>query len=1179
MNTKNSLELDFIDSIWNCFMSRIKILIKHWSIALHVYSLIIFSPSILFAQADPPIDFKPLTFASPNVSSLGKYGQLPVDISSGVPNISIPLYEIIEGDIRIPISLSYHAAGIKVEEQASWVGLGWSLQSSGTLSREVRGQEDDDVGGFYHSGGAMINEIVPTYRFPPVYNSLLTGFDVDTDAKRETLLALSATYDSESDIYSFNTANGLTGKFFFTNQGEISSMPFQNIDIQYLNNLPDVSISGWKITDPKGLKYTFGSRESIQTDDGRIASNTWFLDSISDLNKSKVKFNYKHYTHGYWNFQWERLGGGEPGGALNESYYGFNSVTTRILDSIVSNNMKVIFYAHKNRSDIENDYRLDSLIVLNSDNQLIRRVAFQYSYFEGAGAPHDFYETNNKRLKLDGIVINGQEKYSFEYNETELPSRFSKDQDLWGYYNAANNTSLVPAYLEPLTSPDVVIEGTGNRAPNRNAMQACILKKINYPTGGATLFEYEPHQIRTKKFNCIPCFLFYKDTTAVKTYGVNNGNYVTTEINYSYGSGRIKFETFPIQEVPGWKNKVVIDLLEGTTLIWRKNAEELTELIAPFGNYTLKVYGNTSETIYFGLTMKWKKPSEVISAGNNPDVNMTIGGLRIKNLTDYDPITNKQLVTNYKYQLEEDTTVSSGSVVNFPVHYERFFAPALWFDQNCNLLGLAPNHPLNLPSAWRYTSFSSEPLQFSGSQYVGYSTVVKEQNESKANGRIVYFFTDAQTDPDIKFTPDNFDFPKTPKTSLQWSRGLLLKETYYKYTGSQLVKIKETENFYTRKNTFSDPNRLKSSVNMKGYLYHPVGPETCYLQDLAFAYLKLWRPFVLLTGWNELDSTVEKSFESNGVFKTATFYKYSNPYTANQLSIVEKENPDSKGGSIIERYKYPFHYDGISSNNSFGIKHLQDAHSIETLIEKSIYKKKPAASQLSVLKSWFVEFYLERNLPYKIFETQSVSPVSDFIASYSSGGSVFKDDRYYKLKGTYSKYSLNGKLLELSKANDKVISYITSYNDNYVIAQVENAKQNQIFHTSFETNGTIGAAYSGEKYYNNGSFTLPFTPPPDGAIYKMSYWYWDNDKWNFSGELPFQTVINNGTRIDEVRVYPVGAIMTTYTYRPGVGITSVTDSNNVTMFYEYDAQNRLKSIKDNNRHIIKTFEYHNKGSL
>src|SRR5687768_11448604 len=115
--------------------------------------LLIFSPCILFAQTEAPVDFKPLTFASPNVSSLGKYGQIPIDISSGIRNISISLYEIIEGDIRIRISLSYHAAGIKVEEQASWVGLGWSLQSSGTLRREVRGKEDDDAGGFYHSGG------------------------------------------------------------------------------------------------------------------------------------------------------------------------------------------------------------------------------------------------------------------------------------------------------------------------------------------------------------------------------------------------------------------------------------------------------------------------------------------------------------------------------------------------------------------------------------------------------------------------------------------------------------------------------------------------------------------------------------------------------------------------------------------------------------------------------------------------------------------------------------------------------------------------------------------------------------------------------------------------------------------------------------------------------------------
>ncbi|GAB4343664.1 MAG: hypothetical protein OHK0038_23770 [Flammeovirgaceae bacterium] len=44
----------------------------------------------------------PINIPSPNASTLGLYGNYEVDLFTGTPNISIPLYEIVEGDIRVP---------------------------------------------------------------------------------------------------------------------------------------------------------------------------------------------------------------------------------------------------------------------------------------------------------------------------------------------------------------------------------------------------------------------------------------------------------------------------------------------------------------------------------------------------------------------------------------------------------------------------------------------------------------------------------------------------------------------------------------------------------------------------------------------------------------------------------------------------------------------------------------------------------------------------------------------------------------------------------------------------------------------------------------------------------------------------------------------------------------------
>ncbi|MDR1678408.1 MAG: hypothetical protein LBR81_01360 [Prevotellaceae bacterium] len=61
-----------------------------------------------------------------------------VDLFTGDFQYNIPLLDI-EG---YPVNLSY-SAGIGVEDQASCVGLGWTLNAAGTINRAVRGIPDD----------------------------------------------------------------------------------------------------------------------------------------------------------------------------------------------------------------------------------------------------------------------------------------------------------------------------------------------------------------------------------------------------------------------------------------------------------------------------------------------------------------------------------------------------------------------------------------------------------------------------------------------------------------------------------------------------------------------------------------------------------------------------------------------------------------------------------------------------------------------------------------------------------------------------------------------------------------------------------------------------------------------------------------------------------------------------
>lgn len=82
-------------------------------------------------------------FYTPNTYAFARYGDLPVDYSTGLPQINLPLTSISDRDIKVDVSLSYYASGIKVDQEASWVGLGWSLNAGGMITCQLRGAPDE----------------------------------------------------------------------------------------------------------------------------------------------------------------------------------------------------------------------------------------------------------------------------------------------------------------------------------------------------------------------------------------------------------------------------------------------------------------------------------------------------------------------------------------------------------------------------------------------------------------------------------------------------------------------------------------------------------------------------------------------------------------------------------------------------------------------------------------------------------------------------------------------------------------------------------------------------------------------------------------------------------------------------------------------------------------------------
>ena len=105
------------------------------------------------------------------------------------------------------------------------------------------------------------------------------------------------------------------------------------------------------------------------------------------------------------------------------------------------------------------------------------------------GESISFYYTNNAetRLKLDSLSISApgsnEQRYKMTYDSESLPRYNSRKTDVWGYYNYEDPYNPT---LRNSTDVDTFVACISRQ-------RAEMLKKIEYPTGGWTTFEYEPH--------------------------------------------------------------------------------------------------------------------------------------------------------------------------------------------------------------------------------------------------------------------------------------------------------------------------------------------------------------------------------------------------------------------------------------------------------------------------------------------------------------------------------------------------------------------------------------------------------------------------------------------------------------------------------------------------------------
>ena len=279
----------------------------------------------VFSQSNENFKRPEVINPSPNQSEMIRQTEFPVSNYTGTANVSVPIYTIKSGDLTVPITATYNTSGNKVNQEASWIGLGWNLNVGGSVTRVIRGADDLSYFGVnrnfdvirhlspFVSGGQQFCRINSS---EPDLISVMSFLEWD-DGSGNIIGA-------KRDVFYFNFGNE-SGQFVLPQyKGGESVESYKpitldksNVDIELL--LPKKGAStyyNFKITTVNGVKYYFGTSEhsissSIVTknttldiekyygslnDDFYYHSDpivsTWLLDSIVSPKKDKIIFEY-----------------------------------------------------------------------------------------------------------------------------------------------------------------------------------------------------------------------------------------------------------------------------------------------------------------------------------------------------------------------------------------------------------------------------------------------------------------------------------------------------------------------------------------------------------------------------------------------------------------------------------------------------------------------------------------------------------------------------------------------------------------------------------------------------------------------------------------------------------------------------------------------------------------------
>lgn len=1100
--------------------------------------------------------------AAPTSNNLMKFEEVPVSYYTGIPDINIPLLTIPTNNrnVNVNVQLKYHPLNAKPDDKAGETGLGWSLIAGGTISRTVRGGSPDEKNreiNNFSSAPSKLKYGIYNHFYNPTYKILTNDNSFNFEDYRFD--AGMGKFDTEYDLYQYNFM-GQSGRFYVVKNSDgtytAEKLDKNNLKITCTTDATTGAINSFTIVDDKGIRYIFNAMERSQK------------------NISKIKT-------------------------------GLTQGTQELIPSVEVGDYYTSFHLAKinDQSDVnlaEFKYDLASVVKFSETPTTTRRTAKNVSYTNTTGQsggqqtnpdpslPGSFerqfvYNISQTRL-LTSIDVRGRGTIYFNYEQGRQDSNYTEPANLyklksvqanyWGQsasqytdkyvfdYDYSNTNfqayngsqSLKKMLLKKVTkiSPsnqnsEYLLEYNGNSSLLKkddwgyfkatdlslnNDIVTDVLKSITYPTKGKAAFNFDENEYSYHPTSTDPM---------VPVAGYNVINNFDSNISFSQFSST-KQQFFTIQSA----QTVNLDIFLGNLIyfnwqfkIYKKNAD---------GSFSPAVY----EFGYAAQTCNKPQPPACLVVSPNPDgqviseFNKTVylePGTYYAALTgDFGPSNPDQTGDTFIAHTTETTYVDvkvrkGGGVRIKDISY--FDNPASGIASKKYLYNYT-----NIDDSQRSSGalIFPEPL-LALTDYYSY--------QNKYNNSSILYNAEFDVTTDYNVLP------------VQKTQG---SDVGYKYVSVEQVDTsnnKKGKTIYKFRSPIDYPNEETVIVQLNPI---PI-PNQDYLRGQLISEKKYDTGNNLLsevtTDYNT--SVYQKNdgvklkdnYSNNMIAELFTFSSYQ--HMVNQIGIgfalAEPYKNFEKFGITLPTQRVEksyFYKNGVQSVTSSTTNNIYNSNDYPTSITQSFQdgsitvtnnKYATEKNNQRLIDANMIGIPLEsevKNNNKTVNKTETLyNNLSNFLPS--SVLSMDIQSNSMSTEVTYDKYDDKGNLQQYTTKDGIPVAIVWGYNQTQPIAKIEGATYDQLV-----SSGLISSIVSAS----------------------------DSDASNPANEGALITALDNFRNNTSLSGYQIS----TYSYDPLIGVTSITPPSGIKQIYIYDTANRLKEIRENSLtgKILKEFKYNYK---